>query len=40
MKTNTGVFVSFMTKRESNANTLVILRFFDELFDVINEDPF
>ena len=37
MKTNTGVFVVLMTK---HANSLELLRFFDELFDVINDDLF
>ena len=48
MKTNTGVFVVFKTKSElkcqSSGNIRVclflLLRFFDELFDVINDDPF
>ena len=44
MKTNNGVFVVFKTKHESkcqfSGNTSSLLRFFDELFNVIFDDPF
>ena len=45
MKTNTGnFFVVFKTQRELkcqfSGNTFPLLRFFDELFDVIFDDPF
>ena len=47
MKTNTGVFVVFTTKRELKCQfsenivcLFSLLRFFDELFDVIIDDPF
>ena len=47
MKTNTGVFVVFKTKRELKCQIsgnivclFSLLRFFDEYFDVINDDPF
>ena len=33
----TGAFVVFKTKR---ANSLALLRFFDNFFDVIFDDPF
>ena len=47
MKTNTGVFVVVKTKRELKCQfsgnivcLFSLLRFFDELFDVIIDDPF
>ena len=45
MKTNTGVFVVFKTKHDlkclfSGNIEGLLLRFFDELFDVIFDDPF
>ena len=44
MKTNNGVFVVFKTKHELkcqfSGNTSPLRRFFDELFDVIFDDPF
>ena len=44
MKTNTGIFVVFKAKRELKCQfsgiTKELLRFFDELFDVINDNPF
>ena len=44
MKTNNGVFVVFKTKHELkcqfSGNTSPLLRFFDELFDVIFDDSF
>ena len=44
MKTINGVFVVFKTKHELkcqfSGNTSPLLRFFDELFDVIFDDPF
>ena len=46
MKTNTGVFVVFKTKRELKCQfsgnivcLFSLLRFFDELFDGIIDDP-
>ena len=38
MKTNNALFVVFKTKRELKCQE--ILRLFDELFDVIIDDPF
>ena len=44
METNNGVFVVFKTKHELkcqfSGNNSPLLRFFDELFDVIFDDPF
>ena len=44
MKANNGVFVVFKIKHELkcqfSGNTSPLLRFFDELFDVIFDDPF
>ena len=40
MKTNTDVFVVFMKKTNQNANSLELLILFDELINVINDDPF
>ena len=44
MKTNNGVFVVFKTKHELkcqfSGNTSLLLRFVDELFDVIFVNPF
>ena len=47
MKTNTGVFAVFKTKRELKCQfsenivcLFSLLRFFDERFDAIIDDPF
>ena len=44
MKTNNGVFVVFKTKHELkcqfSGNTSPLLRFIDEIFDIIIDDPF
>ena len=47
MKTNTGVFVVFKIKHKLKCQfsghivcLFSLLRFFDELFDIINDDPF
>ena len=44
MKTNNGVFVVFKTKHELkcqfSGNTSPLLRFFDERFDIIFDNPF
>ena len=42
MKTNTGVFDVFKTKHELKHRVCLfsLLRFYDELFDVISDDPF
>ena len=44
MKTNNVVFVVFKTKHELecqfSGNTSPLLRFFDELFDKLFDDPF
>ena len=47
MKPNTGVFVVFKAKCELKCQfsgnivcLFSLLRFFDELFDIINDDPF
>ena len=40
-KTNTGVFVVFKTKHELKCQfSAQLLRFFEKLFDVINDNPF
>ena len=43
MKTNTGVFVVFKTKRQLKcqfSGNRVCLNSFDKPFDIINDDPF